>query len=223
LQVRVLVKVQIASEDKKRNQIKHLRGFSALTSLPAYGMLAIMIVGRFRSKDQDVQAEPHYRLGPLLHVWRLAAGQTQTSLAKGLKVAVTRVNAIERGRARGPGPQQVDDICALLDLDVDRADLLRAVGARDRALLAAARSGLSGLQLTFLAASLDAAVSLSADDLNLIRRALEEQVNTKERLRRLLGEPSFAGQSSPSRRQRGPNTRPGRAGHSTREPPRSQR
>lgn len=127
-----------------------------------------------------------------MHAYRTAAGKTQTELAIRLGVAVTRVNAIERGRVLGPGVAIVDRLQPLLQLSAEQTDLMRAVAARDRALLAAARGGLSASQIAFLAASLDAAVALGSQELDSLRQGLAAQVEARQRTCRFLGQPTLA-------------------------------
>lgn len=149
-----------------------------------------MNVTRTTSDAREVQSVV-YRFGPLMQMYRLAAGKTQTEVAAGLGVAATRVNAIERGRAAGPGVELVDKLQPILGLSLEQADLMRDVAARDRVLLCARRGGLDASRISFLSASLDAAVSLGSQELDSLRKGLEGQVEARQRTCRFLGRPTL--------------------------------
>ena len=145
-----------------------------------------------RSTSEVRQVEPvFYRFGPLMQMYRLAAGKTQTEIAAELGVAATRVNAIERGRAAGPGLELVAKLQPMLGLSPEQVDLMRDVAARDRVLLCAKRSGLDAARISFLSASLDAAVSLGSQELDSLRKGLEGQVEARQRTSRFLGRPTL--------------------------------
>lgn len=162
-----------------------------LTESAISGMLLYMNV--YRSRKDLREGEPSlFRLGPLMHAYRLAAGKTQTELAQSLGVAVTRVNAIERGRAVGPGADIVARLEPLLRLTPQQASLMRAAAARDRVLLAATRTGLSEGQIAFLAAGLDAAIALGSQELDDLRQGLAAQVQARQKTSRFLGQPTLS-------------------------------
>jgi len=158
-------------------------------------MLHYMNVARSKSNPKQVEAAL-FRFGPLLHAFRVAAGKTQTELAQRLGVAVTRVNAIERGRSVGPGSATVARLEPLLQLTQEQVHLMRSAAARDRALLGATRSGLDDAQVAFVAASLDAAVALGPEELDGLRRGLMAQVQARQRTRRFLGQPTLSEEAS---------------------------
>lgn len=153
-------------------------------------MLTHMNVSRNRS-DPRKDESSLYRFGPLVHAYRIAAGQSQAELAQLLGVAATRVSAIERGRAVGPGGAVVDRLVPLLQLTPQQADLMRSAAARDRVLLGATRSGLSPAQVAFLATSLDAAISLGSQELEDLRLGLAAQVQARQRTSKFLGQPTL--------------------------------
>lgn len=142
------------------------------------------------SEPRKIQASL-YRFGPLVHAYRIAAGKSQNELAQRLGVAATRVSAIERGRAVGPGAAVVDRLVPLLQLTPQQAELMRSAAARDRVLLGATRSGLSSAQVVFLATSLDAAISLGSQELEDLRLGLAAQVQARQRTSKFLGQPTL--------------------------------